>query len=138
MKKILMATFLVRKYLFSIVVWHLGCTPVFYEVCRSAWVSRELPPLYLLSIFSNYKHPPPPCNKTVGLAGLRMDFQSVKWISRAGGSPRAILPPSTPISAPTYRQHHNTHPTSVIKLSEEKTSIGERNKSTLRTPLQLS
>ena len=91
----------------------LRCTPVFYEVCGSAWVSRELPPLYFLSIFSNYKHPPPPCNKTVGLAGLGMDFQSVKWISRAGGSPRAIFPPSTTISAPTHisptSQHHPCH-----------------------------
>ena len=47
------------KYLFSKVVsCHLRrCTPVFYEVCKSAWVSRGLPPLYFLSIFSNYKHP---------------------------------------------------------------------------------
>ena len=42
---------------------------VFYNLSSTASVSRELPPLYFLSIFSNYKHPPPlPCNKTVGLA----------------------------------------------------------------------
>ena len=57
---------------------------------------------------------PPPCNKT----GLRMDFQSVKWISRAGGSPRAIFPPSTAISARTYHRHHNK---CLIQLSEDET-----------------
>ena len=42
---------------------------VFYNLSSTASVSRELPPLYFLSIFSNYKHPPPlPGNKTVGLA----------------------------------------------------------------------
>ena len=58
--------------------------------------------------------PLPPCNKT----GLRMDFQSVKWISRAGGSPRAIFPPSTAISARTYHRHHNK---CLIQLSEDET-----------------
>ena len=47
----------VHQIFVLIVFRHLGCTPVFYEVCKSAWVSRELPPLYFLSIFSNYKHP---------------------------------------------------------------------------------
>ena len=42
----------------------------------------------------------------------------MKWISRAGGSPRAIFPPSTAISARTYHRHHNK---CLIQLSEDET-----------------
>ena len=104
------------KCLFSILVqWHLRrCTLCFM---RSVGVHGSLGSS-LLCISCQYSvttnTPLPPCNKT----GLRMDFQSVKWISRAGGSPRAIFPPSTAISARTYHQHHNK---CLIQLSEDET-----------------
>ena len=88
---------------------------------RSVGVHRSLGSS-LLCISCQYSvttnTPSPPCNKTEGLVGLRMDFQSVKWISRAGGSPRAIFPPSTAISARTYHRHHNK---CLIQLSEDET-----------------
>ena len=73
------------KYLFSKVVsCHLRrCTPVFYEVCVGVHGSLGGSLLCISCQYSvTTNTPSPPCNKTVGLAGLRMDFQSVKWISR--------------------------------------------------------
>ena len=100
---------------------------VFYNLSGTASVSRELPPLYFLSIFSNYKHPPPlPCNKTVGLAIVGSGWAAWGWISNLwngfpgqGEPPQAIFPPSTTISVNTY-QHNNTFPLCWTKSKRRK------------------